>query len=346
MRLDGIRGQERAVTALKRDLFTGQVALTYLFVGPYSVGKYTTAIAFARALLCTNRGEEGLDACGACRACRKVQTESHPDLLVIRRYGQQIRIGEFGSKRKEGEPPQIRQLLEAAQRRPFEAPVKALIVDEAHRMNASAANALLKTLEEPPADTVIVLTATTLGALPQTVVSRCRVIRFRALERAWLASEIKRVRGLAGDEARMLAGFAEGGMERALQADPKEVAAKRLKALELLDAGLEGRTGDVLNHVAGVGRPREEAEDLLDLFLTLVRDLCAVQRGAPADLLIHADLADELSRRAAAYPGEILEALFERARELRADIRVRNANPQLGWEALLLGAQRATAVGG
>lgn len=348
MRLAEIRGQERAVAALQKDIAAGRVAPSYLFVGPESVGKRTAALAFARTLLCLNRekGHGGPDACGECRACRKVRAKSHPDLLVIHRHGAVIKVGEFESKRKEGDPPQIRQLIEAAQRKPFEGPVKVLVVEEAHRMNASAANALLKTLEEPPADTVILLTATTLGALPQTVVSRCRVVRFSALERSWLASQIERGRCLPAGEARLLAAFAEGRMDRALEADPEEVKGRRAKALELLDAALEGRTRDVLRSVAGAGRSREEAEAVLDVFLSLVRDICALQRGSPADLLTHEDLADGLRRRAGAWPRETLEALFDRARQLRTNIRVRNANPQLGLEALLLGPEPAAAVGG
>jgi DNA polymerase-3 subunit delta' len=213
-------------------------------------------------------------------------------------------------------------------------------------MNVPAANSLLKTLEEPPEDTVILLTSTTLGAVPQTVVSRCRVIRFRALERSWLAQEVARVRGLPAAAARLVASFAEGRMDRALEADPEQVAAQRRRALELLDAGVQGRTREILDGVAGVGWPREKAEALLDVFLTLARDLCALQRGAPAELLVHEDLAEELRRRAGAYPKRVLEVLFQRAKRLRADVRLRNANPQLGWEALLLGSQREVSVGG
>lgn len=331
---------------MRRDISSDRLAPAYLFVGPESVGKFTTAVAFAGVLLCADRREAqgGPDACGTCLTCRRVRGEAHPDLMVVRRDGQQIKIGEFERKREE--PPQIRQLIAAAQRRPFEGNRKVLMVDEAHRMNVSAANALLKTLEEPPADTVIILTATTLGALPQTVVSRCRVIRFRALDRSWLASEIERVRGLSPEAARLLASFAEGRMDRALEADPEEVAARRGKALELLDAGLEGRTAEVLKCVAGVGRPREGAEALFDVFLTLVRDLCAVQRGAPVDFLVHEDLAGEFKRRAGAYPRRTLEALFERARSARTHVRVRNANPQLAWESLLLGSGSAMGIRG
>jgi DNA polymerase-3 subunit delta' len=273
-----------------------------------------------------------------------VQAGVHPDLLVIRRDGQFIKVGDSEGERKSGDPPQIRQLIAAAQRRPYEGPVKALLVDEAHRMNASAANALLKTLEEPPADTVIVLTATMLGALPQTIVSRCRVVRFRALERSWLAEEIARVRNLPPKEAGLLAIFSEGRMDRALEIEPEVVAERRRKALELLDAGVGGRARGILASVGGVGRSRDEAEALLDVFLVLLRDLSISQRGVPAEYLINEDLAEDLGHRARQIPRRTLENLFERARKLRTDVRIRNANPQLGWEALLLSPHEAAVV--
>ncbi len=347
MRLAEIKGQDRAVSTLRRDFSTGRMAPSYLFVGPGGVGKRTAAAAFAGLLLCeeTDRGDELADACGACAACRKVLTENHPDLMVVRRDGRFIKVGELEKDRKRGDPPQIRQLIAAAHRRPYEGPVKVLVVDEAHRMNASAANALLKTLEEPPPGTVVILTATILGALPQTVVSRCRVIRFRALERSWLASEVERVRGRSAEEARLVAGFAEGRMDRALEADPEEVAARRTRALELLDAALEGGTDAILKNVTGVGRPTEEAEAILDVFLSLVRDVRVVQGGAGPEFLVHEDLAEDLARRASACAPETLDDLFGRGRLLRADMYLRTANPQLGWESLLL-APRAAAVGG
>jgi len=347
VRISEIRGQEKAIAALKRDLASARMAPSYLFIGPESVGKFTTAEAFASVLLCGDRQSTesgGLDACGHCASCRKVQAGVHPDLLVVRRDGQFIKVGDSEGERKPGEPPQIRQLIAAAQRRPYEGPVKAFLVDEAHRMNASAANALLKTLEEPPADTVIVLTATTLGALPQTIVSRCRVVRFRALERSWLAGEIARVRKLPDAEAGLLAIFCGGRMDRALEAEPQEVAERRRKALELLDAGVAGQAGAILASVGGVGSSREEAEALLDVFLVLVRDLSVAKRGVPPAFLINEDLAQEMGRRASQIPKRTLENLFERARKLRTDVRIRNANPQLGWEALLLSPQEAAVA--
>ncbi len=348
MRLAEIKGQDRAVSALRRDFSTGRMAPSYLFVGPEGVGKTTTAIAFAGLLFCKEgaRGGESEDACGVCDACRKVRTESHPDLMVVRRDGRFIKVGEFEKDRKRGEPPQIRQLIAAAQRKPYEGPVKVLVVDEAHRMNASAANALLKTLEEPPPGTVIILTAAMLGALPQTVVSRCRVIRFRKLERSWLASEVERLRGRSAEEARLVASFADGRMDHALEADPEEVFARRTKALDLLEAALEGRTAAALKNVSGVGRPAEEAEALLDVFMSLVRDVRAVRGGAEPGFLVHEDLANELARHGSAYTNKALEDLFDRARSLRADIRLKNANPQLGWESLLLTPKKPAAVGG
>ncbi len=348
MRLADIRGQDRAVSTLGGDIAAGRMAHAYLFVGPESIGKFTTASAVASVLLCERKGVEPgeKDACGVCAACGKVEAGTHPDFMVIRRDGQFIKIGEFEADRKREDPPQIRQLIAAANRKPYEGPVKVFVVDEAHRMNPSAANALLKTLEEPPGDTVVILTATTSGSLPRTIVSRSRVVRFQTLQRRQLETEIRRVRGLEEDEARLLAAFSAGRMDLALTGDPEEIVDRLDRALALLEAGITGGTEEILKIVAGVGRPSEEAEALLEVLRFILRDAILLRSNVSGEYLMHEGLNEKLSHLIQACPLKTLEHMFQRAGALLQDIRVRNVNPQLGWESLLLDSRSMATAGG
>jgi DNA polymerase-3 subunit delta' len=317
-------------------------------VGPESIGKFTTAFAFAGVLLCERRKEElgGEDACGECAACKKMKASVHPDFMVIRRDGQFIKIGEFESERKQKDPPQIRQLIAAANRKPYEGPVNVFVVDEAHRMTTSAANSLLKTLEEPPGNTVVVLTATMSGSLPHTIVSRCRVVRFQALQQQKLEKEIQRTRGLDKDVAQLLAAFSAGRMDLALTNDPEKIAARLERAIALLGAGIRGRTDEILKVVAGVGRPSEEAETLLESFRLILREAILLQRDVSGKHLMSEGISEKLRPLIQSCPLRVLEKVFQQVGLLLQDIRLRNVNPQLGWESLLFGFRSIALTGG
>lgn len=343
-----VLGQDRSVSALRRDISTGRVAHAYLFVGPESTGKFTTALAFASVLLCEReKGKPGReDACGECVACEKMKAGVHPDFMVIRRDGQFIKIGEFEADRKQKDLPQIRQLIAAANRKPYEGPVNFFVVDEAHRMTTSAANSLLKTLEEPPGDTVVVLTATMTGSLPKTIVSRCRVVRFQALQQRQLETEIRRVRGFKKDEAQLLAAFSAGRMDLALTSDPEEIAARLERAITLFEAGIKGRTDSILKAVAGIGRPSEEAETLLESFRLILREAILLQRDVSSKHLMSEEMSEKLRPLIPSCSPRVLEYVFQQAGLLLQDIRLKNVNPQLGWESLLLGFRPIVATGG
>jgi DNA polymerase-3 subunit delta' len=162
--------QPRAVEQLTRALATDRVAHAYAFVGPAGSGRFTTAVAFAGALLCPKSG------CGACRACALVESRQHPDLHALAptppesnpKGARAIRIGA------------VRELERQASLRPAMARRRVLVLDEAERMTGEAPQAFLKFLEEPPPETVVILILPRTRAVPATVISRCQIVRFRA----------------------------------------------------------------------------------------------------------------------------------------------------------------------
>jgi len=191
MMLDAIADQPRAVEQLTRALATDRVAHAYAFVGPSGSGRFTTALAFAGALLCPKGG------CGACRACAAVAARQHPDLHVVAptppesnpKGARAIRIGA------------VRELERQASLRPAMARRRVLVLDEAERMTGEAPQAFLKFLEEPPPETVVILILPRARAVPATVISRCQLVRFRARGEVAVANLVAEA-AAALDEAR------------------------------------------------------------------------------------------------------------------------------------------------
>jgi DNA polymerase III subunit delta' len=166
-----IRGQGRALGLLEQAVREDALPNGYLFVGPRGVGKFTTAMALAQAVMCT-APDQARKGCGVCAGCRKVVHARHPDVLVLKPSGkgQQIKVDDV----REVAGPFLAL-------RPNEGPRKLVLIDGADRLNAAAANALLKSLEEPGPFTRFVLVAPGVRALLPTIVSRCRVVRFQPL---------------------------------------------------------------------------------------------------------------------------------------------------------------------
>jgi len=201
-----IRGHDRAVDALRRGLARGRLPHAFLFVGPEGIGKRSFAEAFAQALLCERVPETLLDPCGACPACLQVAAGTHPDVH---------RVAKPEDKHDLAIKP-IRDLCLDLGLKPAGGRRKVAIVDDADDLNDEAANAFLKTLEEPPPGSVLILIGTSPEAQLDTIVSRCRVLRFDPLPEDDLA-RVLLDRGVTDDpaEAARLAHLADGSVARA-----------------------------------------------------------------------------------------------------------------------------------
>jgi DNA polymerase-3 subunit delta' len=210
-----IRGHDRVVEDLRRALVNDRFPHAMLFVGPEGTGKRSFARRLAQALLCETRPAEGLDPCEACPGCVQVEARTHPDLA------------EAGRPEEKHELPiaVIRDLCEFFALKPARGLRKVAILDDADDLNDEAANAFLKTLEEPPPGAVLVLIGTSVEVQLPTIVSRCQVVRFEALPAADVAA-ILLEQGVARDpaDAARLAALGDGSVSR---------------ALGLADAGLE-----------------------------------------------------------------------------------------------------------
>jgi DNA polymerase-3 subunit delta' len=282
--LEAIEGQSRPVELLRRALESGRVALAYAFIGPPGSGRTTTALAFAQALQC----ETGT-GCGRCRACRLVAERKHPDVHVIvptppesnPKGARALRIGA------------IRELERQAALRPAMGRHKVFILDDAERMTGETPQAVLKTLEEPPAQTVLILILPRTRAMPATVISRCQLVRFAPRQ----------------DD----------------QAGVRDEAIALLA--EVRDKGVDA----LFRRSQTFDRDRERAERVVDALWLFARDLLVAKSGGPASLLVNTGHAETIARVAERWSLDGILAAIDTCREAREALAV-NVTPRLTIE--------------
>jgi len=322
---DAIRGQDAAIALLRRALATDRVAHAYAFVGPAGVGRRLTALAFAQACLCPQQG------CGRCSACRRVAAGQHPDCHLLAPTPPRENPRGTPSLRIE----QIRELEHWAALAPLEGRRKVFVLDEAERMTLPTAQALLKTLEEPPPRTLLALIVANPRALPPTVLSRCQVVRFRPLSAGDVIAMLTE-RGADAETARLLARLCRGQVGLALAADAAAVRARRAAALELL-ATPALRLAPRLD----AARPdRDTVAAYLETYRQWFRDaLCLAVGGDPA-LLVNEDRRDDVEALARRVPTAGLAAGLAVIKEAHLALDA-NVNPRLALEHALLALARA-----
>ncbi len=183
MTWDQLRGHSEQREMLRRSLSRGRLAHTWLFAGPAGVGKKKFAKLFAQSLLCDRHEESAVECCGTCGPCRQLAAGSHPDFYLIecpegkRELPIELFLGSADRRGREGLCHDLAQTPMAGRR-------KIAIIDDADLLNEAGANALLKTLEEPPEHSLIILIASNRDAILPTILSRCQILRFQPLSTA------------------------------------------------------------------------------------------------------------------------------------------------------------------
>jgi len=316
MSLPAVRGHDATWARLTALLDADRLAHALLLLGPPGVGKALVARRLAARLCCA----AGAAApCGECGGCRQVQAGTHPDLLAIGAPGKTKK----DARKKEIGIEQARALKRFAQLRPVAAARKIAIVDDADRLSIAAQNALLKTLEEPPGQALLMLVTASPGALLSTVRSRCQRVAFRPLPADDVAA-VLRDAGLAATEAAALAATADGSPGRALGLRASWQDADRDEVLGALAALQGGRYASVLAMSQTLGKTEQDTAARLDGLLAAC----------------HAHATDAAARGESAA----LAAALERAAavaETLATLRRRNPNRALLTEALALRLARA-----
>lgn len=217
----GIEGHDTTVEHFRRALLRGRLASSFLFVGPAGIGKRTFALRLAKALLCDQNDETEMDPCGVCSSCRQVDAGTHPDIIRIEKPKErayipiELLIGDRDHRMQQG-------LCHDISLKSFKGGYKIAIIDDADLLNIEGANALLKTLEEPPPQSVLILIGTSPARQLPTIRSRCQTIRFDPLPPEIIARLLVQQEVVSSpEEAAQIADRAEGSLELAIElADP------------------------------------------------------------------------------------------------------------------------------
>ena len=315
-------GHKWAVDLLKRALASGRVAHAYLLTGPPQIGKRWLALNFAQALNCLSDNNEE-KPCGQCLACTKIAHGNHPDVQIIE--------GENGTLKID----QMRTLRHEAALSPLEGRWKVYIIRQMEQATAEAANCLLKTLEEPPSNVILMLTASEAEALVPTLVARCQGLNLRPLATETVQRALQERWGGDVERAQLLARLSGGRLGWAVTASQNDaILARREKHLDEMMALLGQGRVERLEYAQQISLNPEAVPELLHLWISWWRDLLLAASGSSVGIT-NVDREDTLRIQAQRYS---LGQVRDFVEALRASVwrLERNANTRLTLEVLML----------
>jgi DNA polymerase-3 subunit delta' len=326
-------GQDRAVELLQRSLETGSVSHAYLFIGPVHSGKMTLAMDLSRALNCESKNKP----CGQCEPCRKVTDLKHADVQVVGTAGEDPST-EAKSK-TEISIEQIRQIQHTASLPPFEGRYRIYIIENAELLSVEAANALLKTLEEPESKVVFIILVTDSSLLLETVVSRCQPVEFITVSSEKIKESLINNWGIDAEKASLLAQLSGGRIGWAVSAAQDDRMIEQRSEivetmLDIMNADIETRFTLSTQLAGKFANDRNFVFERLDILLGIWRDMLMIKTDSRENIT-NIDRIDELARM---VEGRSLSGIHSFIRNIqKANVELRqNANPRLVLEVLMI----------
>ncbi|HKX83631.1 MAG TPA: DNA polymerase III subunit, partial [Pyrinomonadaceae bacterium] len=319
-------GNENIKTILQRLVADSRVPNSMLFAGPEGIGKRQFAIGVAKAIVCQTK-----DACGSCPACmragafflptsdkkedwERVFLSEHPDVGVIVPFKRNLLVGS------------IRELEREASFRPYEASARLFIIDDAHKMNDAASNALLKTLEEPASTTHLILITSSPDSLLQTILSRCQVFRFEPIAKDLIRNALLKTEKFdADDDADLAASVSRGSLGRALEIDPGKYRLLRRSMLDTVSiaAGHGGRERlFALSEELTGPNNKDDYDESLSVLQDVIHDAWLAANGADPVDFRNADIANEIRNLGENIPATRFAAWMKEIELLRENLIV------------------------
>lgn len=317
-------GHEWAVTVLQKHVASSKQRHAYLFTGPKGVGRRTLALRFAQALNCPQPKAPG-EPCRTCRTCTQIEKMQHPDLAVIQ-------AEEEGGTLK---VDQVRELGRSLALAPYESRYRLALLLRFEEAHPSAANALLKTLEEPADRVILLLTAESSEALLPTIVSRCEVLRLRSVPYEIVSAGLETLLGLPADQARLLAQISGGRPGYALQfhGSPESMQRRNQWLQDHLQLLHDSRVKRFA-YAEKLSKDKSALLEVLQVWLSLWRDVLLKAGGAKTDP-INADLVEEIDLLANQFGLEIAHKVVSALQHTR-ELLDQNVNARLATEVLML----------
>lgn len=339
---DHLVGNQRVKDILRRMLKGGRVPGAMLFAGEGGIGKKLFALELAKALNC--QSPKGTEACDHCSACKRISQSKfleysdekenreklvwseHPDVALARPYNRVLRI------------PLMREVEREANFRPFEGRARIFLIEEAHKLNEASSNALLKTLEEPPATSHLILITPRPASLLPTIRSRCQIIRFSPLAPQEIEAHLLKGKQVSPADARLLATISRGSIGRALVTDLESYRHQREAMLDVVNAlALTGDRARLLraSEEMNDAKRRDEYEPRLDLLATLIHDVWVLSLGAPSEQVVNHDLLAQLSKMVSGLESRRAALWLSQLEQHRRGLDV-NINRKIATDALFL----------
>lgn len=318
-----------------------RVPNSLLFVGDEGVGKRQFAIELAKSFVCKSPDE--IEACGLCPACRRADVfvfpksekgddydqvffSEHSDIGMVIPFKRNVRVGA------------IRALEREANFMPYEGRARIFIIEDADKMNDAAANALLKTLEEPPPTSHIFLITSRPDSLLPTILSRCQMLRFVPVETSAIAEYLIHERAFTPDEAALASKLSRGSIGRAISINVEQFRMRREKMLDVIRNAIETgdrvamlRTGEEMNDA----KNKDNFEENIEILESLIHDVWTLAVNGDAMRLTNIDLADKLARLADQSDAAVLPKWLDKIETMRQNFAV-NINHKIAADALFV----------
>ncbi|MBM7614739.1 DNA polymerase III subunit delta' [Alkaliphilus hydrothermalis] len=323
MAFEEIVGQERIVEILKKTLLNNTFSHAYLFEGLEGLGKKQMALEFAKGVICS---QEGMKPCNVCQTCRRIQEGNYPEVNLIQEDGT-IKI------------EKIRELQKDIQMKPYEGRKKIYIINHAENMTVQAQNALLKTLEEPPAYATIILLTVNGNSLLPTIISRCQILKFRPVEIGKIQQVLMEGRGVSREESRMVSSFSNGIIGRALKLlEDEDFKRIREEVLKLTEEMLRRDTINLLESVDFFTKEKNQIEEILDMLVSWYRDLMIYKETQELHFLMNCDRIEEIQDQSNRIGLKKIRDIIFIIDQTKGNIKS-NVNFQLNIEVMLLNIQ-------
>jgi DNA polymerase-3 subunit delta' len=323
-------GHDWAVKMLKQHIESGQTRHAYLFAGPMGIGRRTLALRFAQAINCQSVSED-LEPCGECRICRQFERMQHPDMAIVDcvEDSQSIKVD------------QIRELQRTVSLTPIEANYRIALLLDFQNATESAQNALLKTLEEPPTQVILLMTVDSIDHLLPTIISRCEILRMRTMPVDKLTDHLVQNFPVAQDEALIFSSASGGRIGEAISLIASPEKAQNRK--QWIDALLEMIGADRIDRMKYAEKHfrygRETLQQAFQVWLTFWRDVLMLALEGESTKLVHIDYRDQMENlNTWLTVKEILEQISN-LNDYQVKLEA-NANVLLLAEVMLLGLPR------
>lgn len=338
---DDLVGNQHIKDAARRLTRSGRVPNSMLFAGDEGIGKRLFALEIARSFVCTDAS--GPEPCGVCGSCRRVGkfafptsekgddydrvfSSDHPDVGMVIPYKRNVRIGS------------IRALEREANFQPYEARARVFIVDDAEKMADPAANALLKTLEEPAASSHIFLITSRPDSLLPTIRSRCQMLRFAPVHTSEIEKFLVRERSLITEEAQLAARLARGSIGRAVSINVEKFRVSRDRMLSVLrDAVITGNMASLLqvSEEMNDAKNKDNFEESIDILESLIHDVWSLRIAEDPARIVNTDLANDLAAIARDAAAADLPGWLSQIETMRERFAV-NINRKAATDALFV----------